>query len=59
MLNWRNYSMEKQDRKIELTKQEKVSSLEAKFWNDKQEMDKNTPLMKKIEKICKDIDFNN
>ena len=30
--------MEKQDRKIELTKQEKVSSLEAKFWNDKQEI---------------------
>ncbi len=51
--------MGKPDRKIELTKQEKRSSLEAKFWNDKQKIDKNTPLMKKIEKICKDIDFNN
>lgn len=59
MLNWRNYSMEKPDRKIELTKQEKRSSLEAKFWNDKQEIGKNTPLMKKIEKICKNIDFKN
>ena len=51
MLNWRNYSMEKSDRKIELTKQEKRSSLEAKFWNDKQKIDKNTSLMQKIEKI--------
>ena len=57
MLNWRKYSMEKSDRKIELTKQEKRSSLEAKFWNDKQKIDKNTPLMKEIEKICKDVDF--
>ena len=51
MLNWRNYSMEKSDRKIELTKQEKRSSLEAKFWNDKQKIDKNTSLMQKMEKI--------
>ena len=57
MLNWRNYSMEKSDKKIELTKQEKRSSLEAKFWNDKQKIDKNTSLMQKIEKICKDVDF--
>lgn len=49
--------MEKSDRKIELTKQEKRSSLEAKFWNDKQKIDKNTPFMKEIEKICKDVDF--
>lgn len=51
--------MEKQDRKIELTKQEKVSSLEAKFWNDKQEIDKNTPFMKKIKRICKNVNFKN
>ena len=57
MLNWRNYNMEKSDRKIELTKQEKRSSLEAKFWNDKQKIDKNTSLMQKIEKICNDVDF--
>lgn len=49
--------MENSDRKIELTKQEKRSSLEAKFWNDKQKIDKNTPFMQKIEKICKDLDF--
>ena len=36
--------MENPDRKIELTKQE---------------IDKNTPLMRKIEKICKNIDFKN
>ena len=59
MLNWGKYSMEKQDRKIELTKQEKVSSLEAKFWNDKQEIDKNTPFMKKIKKIYKNVNFKN
>jgi len=59
MLNWGKYSMEKQDRKIELTKQEKVSSLEAKFWNDKQEIDKNTPFMKKIKRICKNVNFKN
>lgn len=51
--------MENLDRKIELTKQEKRSSLKAQFWNDKQEVDKNTPLMRKIEKICKNIDFKN
>ena len=55
MLNWRKYSMENPDRKIELTKQEKRSSLKAQFWNDKQEIDKNTPLMRKIEKICKGV----
>lgn len=49
--------MGKQDRKIELTKQEKRSSLEAKFWNDKQKIDKHTPFMQKIEEICKDVDF--
>lgn len=47
--------MGKPDRKIELTKQEKRSSLEAKFWNDKQKIDKNTPFMKKIEKICEGV----
>ena len=50
--------MENPDRKIELTKQEKRSSLKAQFWNDKQEIDKNTPLMRKIEKICKNIGGN-
>ena len=34
-----------------MAKQEKRSSLEAKFWNDKQKIDKNTSLMQKIEKI--------
>lgn len=51
--------MKNVDRKIELTKQEKRSSLEAQFWNNKQKIDKNTPLMKKIEEICKGIDFKN
>lgn len=41
----------------ELTKEEKRSSLEAQFWNDKQEIDKNSKLYKKIEKVCKNIDF--
>lgn len=50
--------MAKPDRRIELTKEEKKSSLEAQFWNDKQEIDKNTPFMKKIEKLCKGI-FDN
>ena len=44
--------MEKTDREIELTKEEKRSSLEAQFWSDKQEVDKNTSFMKKIEKLC-------
>lgn len=41
----------------EMTKEEKRSSLEAQFWNDKQEVDKNSKLYKKIEKVCKNIDF--
>ena len=57
MLNWRKYSMEKPNRKINLTRQEKRSSLEAQFWNDKQEINKTSKLNKKIEKICKNIDF--
>ena len=59
MLNWGKYSMEKQDRKIELTKQEKRGSLEAQFWSEKQEIDKSTPFMKEIKRICKNIDFKN
>ena len=51
--------MKRYDRKIELTKEEKRSSLEAKFWNDNEKIDENTPLMKKIKEICKDIDFKN
>ena len=51
--------MEKQDRKIELTKQEKRGSLEAQFWSEKQEIDKSTPFMKEIKRICKNIDFKN
>ena len=42
----------------EMTKEEKRSSLEAQFWNDKQKIDKSSKLNKKIEKICKNIDFN-
>ena len=59
MLNWRKKSLKRYDRKIELTKEEKRSSLEAKFWNDNEKIDENTPLMKKIKEICKDIDFKN
>lgn len=59
MLNWRKYNM-KFDRNLkdEMTKKEKRSSLETQFWNDKQKIDKNSKLNKKIEKICKTIDFN-
>ena len=39
--------MEKPNRKINLTKQEKRSSLEAQFWNDKQEINKTSKLNKK------------
>ena len=42
----------------EMTNEEKRSSLGAQFWNDKQKIDKNSKLNKKIEKICKNIDFN-
>lgn len=42
-----------------MTLKEKKSSLEAQFWNDKQEVDENTSLMKEIKKICKDVEFNN
>lgn len=49
--------MEKPNRKINLTRQEKRSSLEAQFWNDKQEINKTSKLNKEIEKICKNIDF--
>lgn len=58
MLNWRKCSMAI-DRNLnnEMTKEEKRSSLEAQFWNDKQEVDKNSKLYKKIEKVCKNIDF--
>lgn len=41
----------------EMTKEEKRSSLEAQFWNEKQKIDKNSKLYKKIEKVCKNIDF--
>ena len=58
MLNWRKRSMVT-DKNLnnEMTKEEKRSSLEAQFWNDKQEVDKNSKLYKKIEKVCKNIDF--
>lgn len=59
MLSWRNYNM-KPNRNLnnEMTKEEKKSSLEAQFWNNKQNIDKNSKLNKKIEKLCKNIDFN-
>lgn len=41
----------------EMTKAKKRSSLEAQFWNEKQKIDKNSKLYKKIEKVCKNIDF--
>lgn len=58
MLNWRKCSMVT-DKNLnnEMTKEEKRSSLEAQFWNDKQEVYKNSKLYKKIEKVCKNIDF--
>ena len=49
--------MEKSDRRINLNRQEKRSSLEAQFWNDKQEINKTSKLNKKIEELCKNIDF--
>ena len=39
----------------ELTPEEKKSSLEAPFWEKNVKIDKNTPFMKKIEEICKDV----
>lgn len=51
--------MEKSDRKIELTKQEKRSSLRAPFWDEKAKVDTNTPFMKKIKKIYEEANkFN-
>lgn len=50
--------MKKSEKNIELTKQEKKSSLEAQFWNDKQKINKNSKLNKEIEKICKNINFD-
>lgn len=41
----------------EMTNEEKRSSLEAKFWNEKQKIDKNSKLYKRIEKVCKNINF--
>lgn len=59
MLNWRKYDMLSDgNSNNEMTKEEKRSSLEAQFWNDKQKINKNSKLNKEIEKICKDINFN-
>ena len=41
----------------EMTKKEKRSSLEVQFWSDKQGIDKKSKLYKKIEKVCKNINF--
>lgn len=50
----------KNDRNLneEMTKEEKQSSLKAQFWNDKQEINKDSKLYKEIEKICRNIDFS-
>lgn len=50
----------KNDRNLnkEMTKEEKQSSLKAQFWNDKQEINKDSKLYKEIENVCKKIDFN-
>lgn len=42
----------------EMTKEEKRSSLEAKFWSDNTKMNKNSKLYKEIQEVCKGIDFN-
>ena len=42
----------------EMTKEEKESSLKAQFWNDKQNIDKNSELNKKIDELCKNVDFD-
>lgn len=47
----------KPDRDISMTKEEKQSSLKVQFWNDKQKIDKTSELNKKIERVCKNIDF--
>lgn len=49
----------KSKRNINMTKEEKKSSLEAQFWKDKQEIDKTSKLNKEIQKICENIDFKN
>jgi hypothetical protein len=48
----------KPERNMNLAKEEKKRVLEVQFWNDKQKIDKTSKLNKKIEKICKNIDFN-
>lgn len=48
----------KPNRNFEMTKEEKKSSLEAKFWSNDQKMDKNSKLYKQIKEICKNIKFN-
>lgn len=48
----------KPNKNINMTKEEKKSSLEAQFWNDKQQIDKTSKLHQEIEKVCKNINFN-
>lgn len=47
-----------QNNNNKMTKEEKRSSLAAQFWNDKQKIDKTSKLNKKIEEICKNINFS-
>ncbi len=42
---------------IKLTQEEAKSSLRAPFWNEEQEINKETPFMQMIEKLCKEVDF--
>lgn len=41
-----------------MTKEEKRSSLEARFWGNNKITDRNSKLYKEIEKICRNINFN-
>ena len=50
--------MNKKEKRIELTPEEKRNSLEASFWDVNAKMDKNSKLYKEIQEICKDIEFN-
>ena len=40
----------------ELTPEEKKSSLEAPFWSVDEEIDRNTPFMKKIHKLWEELE---
>ena len=62
-LSWRKYKMdydkvgeELEKRLSEMTIEQKRSSLEAPFWNENAEYDKNTQFMKKVNKLWRKVD---